>query len=209
MRYVFAIVAAAGLLLGTAQAQYNTQAPPPPPANTAAYNNQIPAGTQVQIRTNEPIQADKNNVGRSFSAQITQDVLGANGQVLVPRGSPATLTVVQNKGGALGSITGNQVALALQSITVNGQMMNVSTTPQSENNRGIGANKRTAEYTGGGAVLGTLIGAVAGGAKGAVIGAVVGGAAGAGTQVATKGSNINVPAESVLTFKLDQPVYLQ
>ena len=208
MRYVFAIVAAAGLLLGTAQAQYNQA--PPPPANSPAYNNQIPSGTQIAIRTNEPIQADKNNVGRSYSAQITQDILGANGQVLVPRGSPATLAVVQHKGGALGAISGDQVALALQTITVNGQTMNVQTDAQTAgNDRGIGKNKRTAEYTGGGAVLGTLIGAVAGGAKGAVIGAVVGGAAGAGTQVATKGSNINVPAESVLTFKLDQPLYLQ
>ena len=63
--------------------------------------------------------------------------------------------------------------------------------------------------TGGGALLGTLIGAVAGGGKGAAIGAAVGGAAGATTQVMTRGHEVKVPAESVLTFKLETPLTLQ
>ncbi len=210
MRYVYAIVAALALLLGTAAAQI-TQTAPNAPVTVNGANNVIPAGTQISIRTNEAIQADKNSAGRTFSAQIAQDIMGQNGQLLVPRGSAATLSVVPtNNTGVLGSITGNQVALGLQTITVNGQTFNVQSAAQNVgNNRGIGANKRTAEMTGGGALLGTLIGAAAGGAKGAVIGAVVGGGAGAAAQVATKGSQINVPAESVLTFKLDQPLTLQ
>ncbi len=209
MRYVYAIVAAVALLLGTSVAQI-TQTAPNAPVTVNGANNVIPAGTQLSIRTNEAIQADKNSAGRTFSAQIAQDIMGQNGQLLVPRGSPATLSVVPTNGGVLGSVTGNQVALGLQTITVNGQTFNVQSAAQNVgNNRGIGANKRTAEMTGGGALLGTLIGAAAGGAKGAIIGAVVGGGAGAAAQVATKGSNINVPAESVLTFKLDQPLVLQ
>ena len=51
----------------------------------------------------------------------------------------------------------------------------------------------------------TLLGAIAGGGKGAAIGAGSGAAAGAVTQVVTKGS-IKVPAETVLTFKLDSPL---
>jgi hypothetical protein len=74
---------------------------------------------------------------------------------------------------------------------------------------GLGANKRTAEYIGGGALLGTVIGAVAGGGKGAAIGAAVGGAGGAATQVLTKGKEVKVPAESVLTFQLDKAMRLQ
>jgi outer membrane lipoprotein SlyB len=80
---------------------------------------------------------------------------------------------------------------------------------QSNDQRGIGANKRTAEMTGGGAVLGTVVGAIAGGGKGAAIGAVVGGAGGAATQVLTRGKEVKVPAETLLTFKLDQPLRLQ
>jgi outer membrane lipoprotein SlyB len=74
---------------------------------------------------------------------------------------------------------------------------------------GIGKNRRTAEMVGGGAVLGTLLGAIAGGGKGAAIGAVAGAAAGGGVQVLTKGHEIRVPAETVLNFRLDQPLHLR
>src|SRR5207249_3763331 len=69
-----------------------------------------------------------------------------------------------------------------------------------------GTNKRTGEYVGGGALLGAIIGAIAGGGKGAAIGAAGGAAAGAGAQVLTRGSRVNIPAESLLTFQLTQPV---
>jgi len=61
---------------------------------------------------------------------------------------------------------------------------------------------------GGGAALGTLLGALAGGGKGAAIGAIAGAAAGGGVQVLTKGREIRVPAETVLHFRLDQPLHL-
>jgi hypothetical protein len=73
---------------------------------------------------------------------------------------------------------------------------------------GVGKNKRTAKYVGGGAVIGSMIGAIAGGGKGAAIGAIAGGAAGAGAQTITRGRDIHVPAESLLTFRLDRPLML-
>ena len=60
-----------------------------------------------------------------------------------------------------------------------------------------------------GAALGTLLGAIAGGAKGAVVGAVAGAAAGAGAQVLTRGKQLRIPAESVLTFRTDRTLYLR
>jgi hypothetical protein len=55
-------------------------------------------------------------------------------------------------------------------------------------------------------LAGTLIGAIAGGGKGAAIGALLGGAAGAGTQVLTRGKELNVPAETELAFRLNNAV---
>jgi outer membrane lipoprotein SlyB len=66
----------------------------------------------------------------------------------------------------------------------------------------VGKNKRTAEFAGGGAAIGAIIGAIAGGGKGAAIGAGAGAGAGALGEIVTKGK-IKVPAETVLTFKLD------
>ncbi len=74
---------------------------------------------------------------------------------------------------------------------------------------GIGKNKRTGEMVGGGAVLGTIIGAIAGGGKGAAIGAVGGAAAGGTAEVLTKGKEVHVPSETVLRFRLDHPVHLR
>jgi hypothetical protein len=61
---------------------------------------------------------------------------------------------------------------------------------------------------GGGALLGTLIGAVAGGGAGAAAGAAIGAAGGAAAQVLTRGDEVRVPPESVLTFRLDSPLRL-
>jgi hypothetical protein len=61
---------------------------------------------------------------------------------------------------------------------------------------------------GGGAVLGTIIGAIAGGKKGAAIGAAAGAGAGAGAQVLTRGKRVNVPAESLVTFRLEKSLQM-
>src|SRR4029450_752778 len=80
---------------------------------------------------------------------------------------------------------------------------------KTDSGTGIGKNKRTAEAVGGGAALGTIIGTIAGGGKGAAIGVLGGAAGGATAQVLTRGRDVQVPAETVLTFMLDRPVTLQ
>ena len=163
----------------------------------------LPAGTTVAVRTNESINTRDSQSGRTYAAQIDRDVLDSNGNILIPRGSDAQL-IVRDAGN-------NQVLLDLQSVMVNGRQMFVDTQDLSqsgENNRGLGANRRTGTYVGGGAALGTLLGAIGGGGKGALIGALAGAAAGAGVQVLTRGHEVRVPAETVLNFQLNQPVYL-
>jgi len=56
--------------------------------------------------------------------------------------------------------------------------------------------------------LGALIGGLAGGGKGAGIGALAG--AGAGTAVAAskKGEQLQIPSETLLEFRLEQPASL-
>lgn len=192
---------------GTAQ-QSGTMYPNTAQSATTA-GNVIPAGTQISIRTNETIRATSAEVGRQYSAEIAQPITDQTGNVIIPQQSPATLSIANVSSGTMG-VGSNQVALALQSISANGRTYTVqSNQVRQQGNQGIGANKRTAEMTGGGALLGTVIGALAGGGKGAAIGAVVGGAGGATAQVLTRGKQVSVPAESLLTFKLDQPITLQ
>jgi hypothetical protein len=166
----------------------------------------LPVGTKATVRTEETIDSAKAVEGQTFAADIADDVLDANGDVVVPRGANAQIVIRSaSKGGRFKGTS--DLVLDLQSIAVGGKEYVVSTTDlQEKGKQGFGANKRTGVFTGGGAALGAIIGAIAGGGKGAAIGAGAGAGAGAVTQIATKGGAIKVPAETVLTFQLDKPV---
>lgn len=168
----------------------------------------IPAGTDLVVRTNEEINTRTASEGRTYSAIVERDVIDSTGAVAVPRGSEAQLVVREvDTGGAVGTA---EVALDLQSVAVGSQRYLVSTAEvERRGEGGLGRNRRTAEMVGGGALLGTLLGAIAGGGRGAAIGAIAGAGAGAAVQVLTRGKEVRVPAESVLTFRLDQAVRLE
>jgi len=187
-----------------AYAQYGT--PSGTQANTVS-DVTVPAGTAISVRTNEAVDSRNASEGQTFSAVVVDDVKGSSGEILIPKNSDAQLVIRKV---ATGGTTGSpELTLDLNSVTVNGRNYIVSTADVSKKgSSGIGKNKRTAEMVGGGAVLGTLLGAIAGGGKGAVIGAVAGAAAGGTAQVLTKGKEVKVPAETVLKFQLDQPVTL-
>jgi len=160
----------------------------------------IDPGTTVYVRTTEQINT-KDADGRVFLGVVDQDVLTRNGRIAIPQGSDVELVVRK--------LSDKEVALDLDSIVVNGERYSVDAEQsvlESERGEGVGANKRTGKYVGGGAVLGAIIGAIAGGGKGAAIGAGAGAAAGAGTQVLTRGKSVKVPAESLLTFRLTEPL---
>lgn len=159
---------------------------------------EVPAGTELVVRTVERIDSRNAGADQIFSAIVEQEVSDASARVIIPANSSAQLVIRQlSSGGATGS---PELALDVQSITVNGRKYQVSTMNLTQDSgTGIGKNKRTAETIGGGAAIGTIIGAIAGGAKGAAIGVLAGAAGGAGVQVLTRGRDVKVPSETVLT----------
>jgi hypothetical protein len=195
-------------------------APPPttiPPARASAEQSaralepvartyEVPAGSEIAVRTGETIDSATAAEGQTFAADVTKDIRDASGAVAIPRGSRARIVINSaSKGGKFRGAS--DLVLDLKSVTIGGRQYRVDTADISKSGKaGVGANKRTAEYTGGGAALGAIIGAIAGGGKGAAIGAASGAGAGALTQVITKGGSIKVPVESVLTFKLESPL---
>jgi hypothetical protein len=162
----------------------------------------LPAGTRLAILTNEQIDSNTANTSQIYSGQVDQDVTDNAGEIIISRGSPAELVIRTFS-------SGSDMTLDVQAITVNGRRYRISTAPLRQTGRnGLGMNKRTAEMVGGGALIGTIIGAVVGHGKGAAIGAAVGAAGGAGAQVLTKGKQVSIPAETVLTFSLNNSVTL-
>jgi hypothetical protein len=169
-------------------------------AQRAAAPARIDAGTTITVRTNEEIDASDSD-GQVFTGIVEKDVIGKNRKVVIPKRSDVELTVKR--------LSDNEVALDLDAVTVNGRRYAIETEENildSDRKEGIGKNERTGKYVGGGAILGAIIGGIAGGGKGAAIGAGAGAAAGAGTQVLTRGEHVKVPSETLLTFRLAQPL---
>lgn len=172
-------------------------------ATAWSQQDRVPSGTEITVRTNDRIEAKNSNQGRIYRGVVDQDVQDRSGNVVIRRGSDAELIIR--------STSNRELQLDLESVNVDGRRYVVSTSDEvisseGTNKDGVGANKRTAKYTGGGAIIGSIIGAIAGGGKGAAIGAIAGGGAGAIGQTVTRGRNVKVPAESLLTFRLDQPL---
>jgi hypothetical protein len=189
----------------SSMASSRPSAPPPPVAAVRT----IPAGTTLEVRNNEPINSQTASSGQTFSAVVARDVVDTDGGVAIPKGSDATLVVKEAV--SQGKIQGqSELVLDLGSVSVNGRSYRLETVDIVEKGKqGVGTNKRTGIFAGGGAALGGIIGAVAGGGKGAAIGALSGAAAGTATQAVTRGKGIKVPSETVLSFKLEAPVQIR
>jgi hypothetical protein len=181
-------------------------APPPPPPPVTSKTYKLPAGSEISVRTNEAIDSGTAVEGQSFDAQVTRDAKDAGGDVVVPRGSRVRIVIKSaSKGGRFRGAA--DLVLDLQSVSIEGRHHAIDAADIGQKgNSGVGVNKRTGEFAGGGAAIGAIIGAIAGGGKGAAIGGGAGAGAGVLTQVLTKGGSIKVPAESVLTFSLDRPL---
>ncbi|HEX6881113.1 MAG TPA: hypothetical protein VF135_12160 [Terriglobales bacterium] len=162
----------------------------------------LPEGSEIKVRTDTTIPA-KPAVGAVYTADVSNDVTDKSGAVVIPRGARAQL-VATSQG------QGKDAILDLRSVTMNGRryLITTSGTKATSANGGIGMNKRTGKYVGGGAAIGAVLGALMGGGKGAAIGAVLGGAGGAGAQVYT-GRKKDLPAETELSFKTAQDLYLK
>ena len=143
----------------------------------------IDPGTLITVRTSETID-ERASDGRIYAGVVEQDVTDGAGRLVIPRSSPVELMVRGASGGDL--------ILDLESVVVNGERYavraeanRVDAPPEQSND-----SHRTAIYAGGG--------------KGAAIGAAAGAAAGAGAGILTHGSEVRVPSETLLTFRLQR-----
>ena len=165
----------------------------------AQDTRELPKDTEIKVRTDVPIPA-KPAAGAAYAATVSKDVTDSSGAVVIPHGSRARLVAVND---------GKDTTLDLRYVTINGQKYLIASPSEGKSTPGgLGANKRTAKYVGGGAAVGAVLGAILGGGKGAAIGALVGGAGGAGAQVYT-GKKKEIPAETELTYKLAEDLQLR
>jgi hypothetical protein len=179
-------------------------APPPPVEKPKPQPIVVPSGTTLTVTVSQALSSKTSQTGQTFLATVAQPV-SVGGRTAIPAGSTVSGTVVTAK--SKGKIKGQgELALALTSVTVKGQTYNIQTGVVDQTVKGKG--KRTAVATGGGAAGGALIGGIAGGGKGAGIGALAGAGVGLLGGTLTGNQQIEIPAESALSFRLSAPLTL-
>jgi len=174
-------------------------APAPPPAPVKYI---IEAGTAVSVRLIDSLDSARNKVGDTFRATL-KIPLRVDGDVVIPAGVDVEGRVVDASNA--GRFTGHsELNLELMKLRFDGEDYPLQT--QGYDRADDGRGKGTAETVGGGAALGAIIGAIAGGGKGAAIGTAAGAGAGGATRASKSAKRITFPSETVLVFKLQNPV---
>ena len=166
----------------------------------------IPAGSELAIRINENISVKHTEPGTPFDGEVVEPWVDANGRVILPKGTPVGGIVDESH--RRGHFKGRSVLeLRLTSLTLNGQQYPLNTRDLRESKKGKG--RRSAGLIGGGAGLGMLIGGIASGGTGLLIGGLAGGGAGTAAAGLTGNRDLDIPAESIVHFRLADDLTLQ
>ena len=178
--------------------------------------------TRLKVGRLTPITATKTSKpGDRFTASITEPVRGSNGATVIPAGTRVEGEVAETEEGkTLAALRGKgKLSLRFRDLVLpTGQTLPLTATLVSVNDtngkntkkadeegqvQSSTRNKDVAKDVGIGAGIGTVAGLVFGGPlKGLAIGALAGG----GYVLATKGKEVNLPAQTGMVIRLDQPV---
>src|SRR5580704_2978913 len=185
--------------------------PVPAPAAGAApivrpADVNIAAGTNLTIRINQHISVKTSRAGDRFDGEVVDPVVGDNNLIVIPKGSPVSGVVVASH--RRGHFRGSSILeLRLTYLTLNGTRYALNTADLTQTKKGKG--KRSAAFIGGGSGLGMLVGGVATGGVGLLVGGLVGAGGGTALGGLTGNRDIEIPAESIVRFKLAENLVVQ
>lgn len=160
----------------------------------------VPRGTDLAIRINQHISVKTSRAGERFSGEVVRDVMGeGSNRIAIPHGTPVegVIDASHKRGHFKGS---SILELRLTSMELNGQRYALDTRDNVRTKKGKG--KRSAAFIGGGTGLGMLVGGVASGGVGLLVGGLAGAGAGTALGGLTGNRDIEIPAESVVNFRL-------
>jgi len=178
--------------------------PPPPPV--VPVNVTIPAGTMLTIRIDQHIGVKTSHAGDTFTGEAVEPVLASDNSALVPKGT--LVEGVVDESHRRGHFKGRSVLeLRLTSMTLNGTKYPLTTRDLARTKKGKG--KRSTALIAGGSGLGMLVGGVATGGVGLVVGGLVGGGAGTAAAGLSGNRDLEIPAESIVHFKLADDLQIQ
>lgn len=187
---------------------------PFPPRPTNQYGpNVVPEGTSMLIRLTDTLDSNRIDRGKHFQGKLAEDVMGPNGNVLIPAGHRVKGHVSDVSRGLHGRLllsfdqieTNHGWIPLIATVTgVPGEHgVKSETGPEGEIERRPVDKTRTIEATAVGAAVGAAAGGAAGGGKGAGIGAAAGAGLGAAAGILTD-RDLRLEKNQVLEIKLDR-----
>jgi len=166
----------------------------------------IAAGTNLTIRINQHISVKTSHAGDRFDGEVVEPVVGDNDRVVIPKGAPVSGVVVESH--RRGHFKGRSILeLRLTHLTLNGSRYRLDTADLTRTKKGKG--KRSAAFIGGGTGVGMLVGGVATGGVGLLVGGLIGAGGGTALGGLTGNRDIEIPAESIVRFKLADNLVVQ
>lgn len=170
----------------------------PVPDDAPLGSGVIAVGTEFDVRLQTSLNSGTARVEQRFEATAVEDFT-QGGKVLIPAGAIARgfVSSVRPAGriDRKGSIT-----LSFDEIRILGRSQRLRASVVQALN---GKMTEDATHIGAGAMVGAVLGGIIGGGKGALVGVLVGGG---GTIAATEGSDVTLPAGTILRIRLDEPL---
>src|SRR5580692_10740959 len=177
-------------------------APPPPPPPPVVKTVTLPAGTVIPIRMTDTLDSASTQSNSVFHGSLAGDLI-SDGMVVAKSGAAVVGRVVTAKDATHFSGS-SELSIELTRIDTVDHPVDVVTDAFTK--QGNGRGKNTATKAGGGAAVGAILGGLLGGGKGAAIGAVTGGGVGAGVDGVTRGQQVQIPTETLVSFHLQSPI---
>jgi hypothetical protein len=158
----------------------------------------VPVGTELDVRLQDPLNSGTAKPEQRFEATTVVDFLMRN-ELVIPAGAVVRGFVSSVRAAGRLDRRGS-LTLSFDELRIGNRSFRMRATVIEALD---GKVREDATRIGAGAVVGAIVGGILGGTKGALIGVIVGGG---GTIAATEGTDVDLPAGTVLRIRLDQPL---
>ena len=182
--FSFTLLAVAGVnsCLGAGPASRATLFPPGPVRTVTNEPGVVPPDTSLLVRTSDTVNTRQAWRDTIYDGSVAEDVVDQSGNVLIPKGSPVEMRVQSLGFLGPGGAGMWELVLGLRAVTVNGVRYPVESAGDAWRDVGFKDNRDTAKWIGSGSEAGPVL---------------------------TSGRRVDVPAETLLQFHIDDPIRLR
>jgi hypothetical protein len=156
-------------------------------------------GSEIVVRLEDPLSSRTARPEDGFEATVLTPVR-SGGAMVIPAGTRVRGVVRRSEPAERPSRAG-RLELEFDALYLETQRLELRARVVAVE----GGGRKPAEKAGIGAILGGVLGGLFDGKRGVIVGAIVGGS---GAVVATKGDDVELPAGSILTVRLDQELVI-